>query len=228
VTQAPVGDLGARLAFVREQVADAARSVGRNPEAITVIAVTKFHPASLVRELAALGVADVGENRAQEAAAKVVEVGDASLRWHFIGRLQRNKARLVRGFATAVHSVDSVSLADALGGEGPVLDCFVQLDLTDDRSRGGVSSDALLPLAEHVLGVPGLRLRGVMAIAPLGEDPRRAFSRLRAASESVRALDASACAISAGMSGDFAAAIAEGATHLRLGTAITGMRPVRA
>lgn len=220
-----VDSLAERLRRVHERVADAARSAGRDPRQLTTIVVTKFHPASMVRELAELGVRDFGENRAQEAAVKAAETSDLPLRWHFIGQLQTNKAKLVRGFASAVHSIDRPALADALGKDDGDLDCFVQLNLTDDPARGGVARTELESLAEHVLGTPGLRLRGVMAVAPLGEDPRRAFARVREASDALRTIAPDADQISAGMSGDFEDAIAEGATHLRLGTAITGKRP---
>lgn len=220
-----VGSLAERLRRVQERVADAARSAGRDPQQLTTIVVTKFHPASMVRELTRLGVRDFGENRAQEASAKAAETSDLPLRWHFIGQLQTNKAKLVRGFASAVHSIDRPALADALGGDDRDLDCFVQLNLTDDPARGGVARPDLESLAEHVLGTRGLRLRGVMAVAPLGEEPRRAFARVREASDALRTIAPDADAISAGMSGDFEDAIAEGATHLRLGTAITGKRP---
>ncbi|MGN6126609.1 MAG: YggS family pyridoxal phosphate-dependent enzyme [Humibacter sp.] len=220
-----IGSLAERLRRVQERVADAARSAGRDPQQLTTIVVTKFHPASMVRELTRLGVRDFGENRAQEASAKAAETSDLPLRWHFIGQLQTNKAKLVRGFASAVHSIDRPALADALGGDDRDLDCFVQLNLTDDPARGGVARPDLESLAEHVLGTRGLRLRGVMAVAPLGEEPRRAFARVREASDALRTIAPDADAISAGMSGDFEDAIAEGATHLRLGTAITGKRP---
>ena len=222
------GTLADRLARTRERVEDAARASGRDPSELTIIVVTKFHPASLVRELAALGVRDVGENRAHEAVVKASELSDLPLRWHFVGQLQSNKARQVRAFASAVHSLDRPSLVDALRSDDRELDCFVQLNLTDDPGRGGVSETEFLSLSERVLRTPGLRLRGVMAVAPLGEEPRRAFARVRQASERLRTIAPDADAISAGMSGDFAEAIAEGATHLRLGTAITGMRPDRA
>lgn len=219
--------LAERLAAVDSAVAAAAREAGRDPESITRIVVTKTHPASLVRELAALGVRDVGENRQQEAAAKVAELGAQlpDLRWHFIGQLQRNKARAVRRFAAAVHSLDRAPLADALDADdGRVLDVLLELNLTDDPARGGVDPSRVEALAEHVLARPGLRLRGVMAVAPLGEDPRAGFARVRAASDRLRALAPEATAISAGMSGDFREAVLEGATHLRIGTAITGKR----
>lgn len=222
--------LAARLAVVQATIADAAHAAGRDPAEITTIVVTKFHPASLVRELVELGVHDVGENRAQEAAAKANELADAErLRWHFIGQLQTNKAKQVRRFADAVHSVDRPALVDALRADdgSADLDCFLQIALTDDPERGGVAPGRMLALAERVLATPGLRLRGVMAVAPLDEDARRAFARVRESSEILRTLAPGATAISAGMSADYAEAIAEGATHLRIGTAITGKRPER-
>ncbi len=217
-------ELSARLAAVDTAIADAAREASRDPGELTRIVVTKFHPASLVRELVGLGVRDVGENRHQEAAAKASELGDLALNWHFIGQLQSNKAKAVRRYAAAVHSVDRDSVVSALAGESP-LDVFLELNLTGDPGRGGVAAEALEPLADRVLSTPGLVLRGGMAVAPLGEDARHAFERVRAASESLRRIAPDATAISAGMSGDFREAILEGATHLRIGTAITGKRP---
>ena len=218
--------LGERLELVRAGVADAAAQAARDPSDITTVVVTKFHPAALVRELHALGVRDVGENRHQEAQAKSRELADLDLRWHFIGQLQSNKARQVREYASAVHSVDRASVVDALAGDVD-LDVFVQLNLTDDAGRGGVRPDDLEPLVERVLATSGLRLLGVMAVAPVGEEPRAAFARVRAASERVRALSPASTMISAGMSGDYREAILEGATHLRIGSAITGLRPER-
>ena len=221
--------LAERLAAVREGVEDAARAAGRSPGELTTLVVTKFHPASLVRELAGLGVRDMGENRHQEAQAKAAELADLDLTWHFVGQLQSKKARQVRRYASVVHSVDRLSLVDALaareGEAEPDLDVFVQLNLTDDPGRGGVADRDLEPLVEHVLETPGLRLLGVMAVAPLGEAPASAFERVRAASGRVRSLAPDASAISAGMSQDYREAIAAGATHLRIGTAITGNRP---
>jgi len=210
---------------VRAGIADAARAAGRSPEELTTIVVTKFHPASLVRELASLGVADVGENRHQEAQAKAAELSDLDLRWHFVGQLQSKKARQARAYASVIHSVDRVSLVDALRSDEWDIDCFVQLNLTDDPARGGVADRDLEPLVDHIVDTPGLRLLGVMAVAPIGEEPRRAFERVRLASERVRRIAPDATRISAGMSQDYADAIAEGATHLRIGTAITGNRP---
>ncbi|MGH1527311.1 YggS family pyridoxal phosphate-dependent enzyme [Leifsonia sp. L25] len=218
--------LAERLAAVREGVADAARAAGRSPDELTTIVVTKFHPASLVRELAALGVRDVGENRHQEAQEKAAELADLDLRWHFVGQLQSKKARQVRRYASVIHSLDRISLVDALKlDDAPDVDVFVQLNLTDDTARGGVADRDLEPLVEHVLATPGLNLLGVMAVAPLDEEPARAFERVRLASERVRTLAPEATSISAGMSQDYREAVAAGATHLRIGTAITGNRP---
>jgi len=207
-------------------VADAARQAGRDSSEITAIIVTKFHPASLVRELYDLGMRDFGENRHQEAQAKSVELASLDLHWHFIGQLQSKKARQAREYAAAFHSLDRVSVIDALSSSVDEIDCFVQLNLTGDPSRGGATFDQLEAVAERVLATPGLRLLGVMAVAPVGEDARSSFARVRAASERLRRLDPAARFISTGMSGDFAAAIAEGATHLRIGSAITGNRAV--
>jgi pyridoxal phosphate enzyme (YggS family) len=218
--------LAGRLAEVTGRVSDAARDAGRDPAEITTIVVTKFHPASLVAQLAELGVRDVGENRHQEAQAKAAELADLDLRWHFVGQLQSKKARQARAYASAIHSVDRVALVDALRSDEASVDCFVQVNLTDDAGRGGVAPDALEALVERVLETPGLRLRGLMAVAPLGEPARPAFARVRAMSELVQRLDPTAHDLSMGMSHDFRDAIMEGATHLRIGTAITGNRPV--
>ncbi|WP_181437272.1 YggS family pyridoxal phosphate-dependent enzyme [Curtobacterium sp. MCPF17_047] len=222
--------LEARLASVRSGIVDAARAAGRAADDLTLVVVTKYHPAALVRQLAALGVTDVGENRHQEAQVKAAELEDLGLTWHFVGQLQSKKARQARRYAHVVQSLDRASVVDAFAPteaepDPRVLDGFVQVNLTDDPGRGGVAPDDVDALAERVLATGTLRLRGVMAVAPLDEEPRAAFARLRAISERVRLLDPAATDISAGMSGDYADAIAEGATHLRIGTAITGNRP---
>ena len=223
--------LQARLSAVRDGIADAARAAGRAPDELTLVVVTKYHPASLVRDLAALGVTDVGENRHQEAQAKAAELADLGLTWHFVGQLQSKKARQVRRYAHVVQSLDRTSVVDAFAPneaepEPPVVDGFVQVNLTDDPGRGGVQPDDVEAMVARVLATGTIRLRGVMAVAPLDEEPRAAFARLRSISERVVSLAPDATDISAGMSGDYAEAIAEGATHLRIGTAITGERPV--
>lgn len=223
--------IGARLAAIDERIADAAKDAGRDAEEITRIVVTKFHPADLVRELDALGVRDVGENRQQELSAKESELADLSVRWHFIGQGQTNKAASIRRSADVVHSVDRTRFADALhkagGDASDQLDVLVQINLTDDPGRGGAAPGEVIALAEHILTLPSLRLRGVMAVAPLDEEPAAAFARLRSLADDVRVVEPSASWISAGMTGDFAEAIAVGATHLRIGSAITGPRPDR-
>ncbi|HMH58746.1 MAG TPA: YggS family pyridoxal phosphate-dependent enzyme [Galbitalea sp.] len=217
--------LSERLARVRAEVSDAARDAGRDPAEITTIVVTKFHPAELVRELAELGVTDVGENRHQDAAPKAAALRDLALTWHFIGQLQSNKVRAVLEYATVVQSIDRASLVAAIESTGLPIEAFIQLNLTDDPNRGGVAPGELDALTERVLTAPNILLRGVMAVAPLGEDPRAAFRRVRESSERVRLLAPDADALSIGMSGDFREAVLEGATHLRIGTAITGNRP---
>ncbi|GAB3633732.1 YggS family pyridoxal phosphate-dependent enzyme [Microbacterium shaanxiense] len=235
-----MSDLAARLSAIDSQIADAARSAGRDAADITRIVVAKFHPASLVRELHALGVRDVGENRQQELVSKRAELEQDQpsldgLHWHFIGQAQTNKAASIRRNADAVHSVDRIKLADSLhrasehpdeGAQG-ALDVLVQVNLTEDAGRGGAAPDDAQRLAEHILALPSLRLRGVMGVAPLDEEPASAFARLRDVADGIRLLDASATWISAGMTGDFVEAIAAGATHLRIGSAITGPRPDR-
>jgi pyridoxal phosphate enzyme (YggS family) len=217
--------LSERLASVRAEVSDAARDAGRDPAELTTIVVTKFHPAELVRELAELGVTDVGENRHQDAAPKAAALRDLALTWHFIGQLQSNKVRAVLDYATVVQSIDRTSLVAAIESTGLPIEGFIQLNLTDDPNRGGVAPGDLDALTERVLAAPNILLRGVMAVAPLDEDPRAAFRRVRESSERVRLLAPDAGALSMGMSGDFREAILEGATHLRIGTAITGNRP---
>ncbi len=230
-------DLADRLAAVDARIADAMRASRRDPGEITRIVVTKFHPADLIVRLHALGVRDIGENRQQELTAKRAEVPPlAGLRWHFIGQAQTKKARAIRAAADAVHSVDRARIADALhavagesaaGDEGTRLDVLLQVNLTDDPGRGGAAPVDVEALAAHVAtSCPSLRLRGVMAVAPLDEPPATAFARLADAGARVRSVVPDADWMSAGMTGDFEEAIAAGATHLRIGSAITGPRPV--
>lgn len=226
-------DLSARLAIVRGGIADAARSAGRPVGDITTVVVTKFQPVSLVRELLELGVRDFGESRHQEAQAKAAELAGNGITWHFVGQLQGKKARQVRAYSSVIHSVDRESLVTALGtpldsastDASDGVDCFVQVNLTEDPARGGVSIPDLAPLVERVLGTPGITLLGLMAVAPLGAEPRRSFALVAELGAQMRSMAPKAQFLSMGMSQDYAAAIAEGATHLRIGTAITGNRP---
>lgn len=225
-------DLQSRLADLDARIMDAARSAGRDVSELTRIVVTKFHPAELITHLHELGVRDVGESRQQELTAKREELRHLDdLAWHFVGQIQTKKARAIRAASDVVHSVDRERLADALHAadpDGARLDVFLQVNLTDDPGRGGALPGDITRLAEHVAGsCPSLRVRGVMAVAPLGANPAEAFARLADLGESVRTVVPDATWMSAGMSGDFAAAIAAGATHLRIGTAITGARVTR-
>ena len=217
--------LADRWADVTARIADAARAAGRAPDDITTIVVTKFHPASLIRQLVQLGATNIGESRHQDAAPKAAELVGEPLIWHFVGQLQSNKARAVSDYCSVIHSVDRTSLVDALQRAQKPLDVFLELDLSGQPGRGGAQPHELDALAERVLNTDTLRLRGLMAVAPLGAEPRGAFAQLRSYSERLRTLAPEASDISAGMSGDFVDAIAEGATHLRIGTAITGERP---
>lgn len=227
--------LAERFETVSAGIADAARAAARNPAELTTIVVTKFHPASLVRDLFALGARHFGESRHQEAQPKIAELSDLEATWHFIGQLQSKKARQVRAYADVIHSVDRESLIEALaltgalpadaGPDESVRDIFLQVNLTDDPERGGAAPADVPRLAEAAAAAPGLTLLGLMAVAPLGEEPVRAFARVRELSERVRSVVPTSTALSMGMSGDYAEAISEGATHLRIGTAITGNRP---
>jgi len=222
-------ELATRLAAVRSRVSEACRRAGRPDDGVTLVVVTKTHPASDVGLLASLGVRDVGENRDQEAAAKHEECAGLGLRWHFIGRLQSNKARSVARYADMVHSVDRPALVGALDraahAAGRRLDCLVQVSLDGDTERGGVAVEGFDALAAAVAGAEALRLRGVMAVAPLGADPARAFAALPGLLGRAARYAPEADVLSAGMSGDLEAAVASGATHLRVGTAILGARP---
>jgi pyridoxal phosphate enzyme (YggS family) len=210
---------------VAEQVAQACRDSNRNPDEVTTIVVTKFHPPSVVRELHALGVRHVGENRHQDAAPKAQEVADLDLSWHFVGQLQSNKARAVAAYCDVIHSVDRESLVDALAKYEGSVEVFLEVNLTDVPGRGGVEPADLTKLAESTLAAGNLRLRGLMAVAPQDESPAEAFDRVLTYRDGLLTVAPEATELSLGMSGDFPEAIARGATHLRIGTAITGKRP---
>lgn len=220
--------LRARLQDLRRRVDAGCVAAGRPPGDVTVIAITKTFPAEDVRLLAQLGVSDVGENRDQEASAKHQVCADLPLRWHFVGQLQVNKARSVASYADVVHSVDRLRLADALSraavAAGRELVCLVQIALDEAAGRGGVPAAEAGRVADAVAAAPGLSLGGVMAVAPLAGSADSAFSELAQVAAKLRVTHPSATVISAGMSGDLEAAIAHGATHVRIGTALLGHR----
>ncbi|MGY1697285.1 YggS family pyridoxal phosphate-dependent enzyme [Geodermatophilus sp. SYSU D00814] len=223
-----------RLAAVRRRIADAARAAGRDSSSVALLAVSKTFPADDVRALAALGQTAFGENRAQELTAKAAELADLPLQWHFVGQLQRNKAAAVARTGAVVHSLDRLPLARALAraGEeaGRPVEAFVQVDLGgaagELAERGGAAPDDVPALADAVAGLPGLRLRGLMAVAPRDEEPGPAFARLAALAARVRADHPDAAELSAGMSADLEEAVAAGATLVRVGTALFGSRPL--
>jgi pyridoxal phosphate enzyme (YggS family) len=223
--------IAAGLGGVRRRIADAASEAGRSPDDITLVVVTKFFPASDVRILAELGVTDVGENRHPEAGDKLAECHDLGLRWHFIGGLQSNKAAAVGSYADVVESVDRLKLVNALDrgahGRAHEVDVLLQvsLDPPGREGRAGADVSELPALADAVEAAGMLRLRGLMAIAPLDEDPRTAFERLAELRASFVAERPHATWLSAGMSNDFEVAIGAGATHVRVGSAILGARP---
>lgn len=225
-------ELVASLGALRSRIADACDATGRGTSSVVLVAVTKNHPSADVRTLAKLGVLDIGESKDQEARSKIKELeakGLTDLRWHFLGRLQRKKARAVAGYAHAVHSVDRAVLIPLLeegvekAGRAP-LEVFLQASLDGDPERGGAAPEELAELADAVANSPHLRLRGLMAVAPLDGNPDAAFARLAELSADVRAQHPEADALSAGMSHDLEAALRHGATHLRIGTALLGRR----
>ncbi|MER6001838.1 YggS family pyridoxal phosphate-dependent enzyme [Nonomuraea angiospora] len=221
-------EIAAGLAEVDTRIAAACRAVGRDRGEVTLIAVTKTRPAEDVRILAELGVRDVGENRDQEAAPKAHELEDLPLTWHFVGQLQTNKVRSVVAYADVIHSVDRLRLVEAISKEavrqGRRVGCLIQVALDDDPERGGARAADVLELADEVALAEGLWLGGIMAVAPLGEEPAKAFARLRDVATRLEEQHPRATMISAGMSEDLAEAIAYGATHVRVGTALLGRR----
>lgn len=240
VTPQRRAELARRLAAVRARITAACVAAGRDPAEVELMAVTKFVAAADVAALLDLGVTLLGENRPQEATRKVAEVAAlrpaARPRWHLVGGLQRNKARLVAPWAAMVESLDSVRLADALdravaravdeGLRAGPLPVLLQLSVDGDPARGGIPAAGLAALADHVAGRAALRLVGLMAVAPLGADPDASFAAVARAAEALRAAHPGATVVSAGMSGDLEVAIGHGSQVVRVGTALVGDRPI--
>ncbi|MCC3768155.1 YggS family pyridoxal phosphate-dependent enzyme [Streptomyces sp. UNOC14_S4] len=230
-------ELAENLARVEERISSACAAAGRGREEVTLIVVTKTYPASDVRLLAELGVRHVAENRDQDAAPKAAECADLPLNWHFVGQLQTNKVRSVLGYADVVHSVDRMRLVTALSTAavraGREVDCLIQVALDAESGergeRGGVAPDGVLELADALAAAEGLRPAGLMTVAPLAGPyagrPRAAFDRLMEISTGLRAAHPAANMVSAGMSADLDDAVAAGATHVRVGSAVLGVRP---
>ena len=215
-----------------ERVEGAAKASSRNLEDITLVVVTKNHPHQLVLDLLDLGARDFGENRDQDASPKaklIAEEASQDYNWHFIGQLQTNKVKSVLEYAGFLHSLDRPSLLDELQKrirerQHP-LKVFIQVNMTEDEGRGGITPKNLGAFAERVLESPGLELVGLMGVGGLEVAPEAEFERLATLSQDIQRLAPEASRLSMGMSGDFEAAITYGATHLRIGTAITGNRP---
>lgn len=237
-TEARRAELTAALSEVRARIAAACRAAGRAPEDVRLVAVTKTFPVTDAALLCDLGLLDLAENREQEAVAKAADLRglrpEAPVRWHMVGRLQRNKARSVVRWAAEVQSVDSVRLAEALAravrsaidaGErsGP-LDVLAQVSIDNDPARGGHPLDTLDTLVEEITRKGDLRLKGIMAVAPLTMTPEEAFTRLAAAADRLREDHPEATELSAGMTGDLEVAITHGSTCVRVGTALLGSR----
>lgn len=225
----PYPDLPQRVAEVRARIAERqARAGWTHP--VTIIAVTKTHPAEAVRAAAAAGITAVGENRVQEALSKQMELTDVTIEWHLIGSLQRNKAKQVVGKFALIHSVDSLALAQDLakrvapGTRQPIL---IQVNCSAEPQKGGVEPDGLAALVEQVSGLPQLELRGLMTMAELTDDEgrqRSTFRRLRELRDATERGGVKLPELSMGMSGDYLAAVDEGTTMVRLGTLLFGER----
>jgi pyridoxal phosphate enzyme (YggS family) len=228
-------ELKRRLEHVREQIAAAARRANRRPEDITLVAVSKTHPPKLIREAIAAGATDLGENRVQEADAKIAEVGPTAARWHLIGHLQSNKARSAVELFDLIHSLDSASLAhrlDRVCGEVKrnTLPVLIQVDLGKEATKTGAAESEVPEIVAAIKKTSALRLAGLMTLPPYFDDPEEArpfFRRLRELRDELRgqgAFEDQGGELSMGMTHDFEVAIEEGATIVRVGTAIFGVR----
>jgi pyridoxal phosphate enzyme (YggS family) len=231
-----LSQLASRYQQVLARIASACLASVRNESDVELVAITKNHPAEVVAELVDLGHLHFGENRDQEASPKSLRLAeirpDSKPTWHFVGQLQSNKVKSVLRYARVIHSIDRASLVSELAKQLPKFEGsysgFIELNLTADPGRGGVLPENLPALAESVLNLENFELLGVMAVAGLGEDPKAEFEKVLSASSKLQELAPSANQLSIGMSEDFEVAIAIGATHIRVGSAITGPRPTNA
>lgn len=219
------------LAAVRGRIAAAAARAGRRTDSVTIIAVTKGHPLERVREAAGAGLLDVGESRVQEATAKQAAWPDAPVRWHLVGHLQRNKARLAAGRFALIHSLDSLRLADALeagaAAAGVVQDVLVEVNVAREPQKSGAMPEEAPDLVARAAGLPHLVVRGLMTLAPYDAPAavqHRVFGELRELRDRLATSDLELAVLSMGMSADFEAAVEEGATMVRLGTILFGER----
>ena len=236
---APAQDeLAVRLTAIRDRIATAAKSCGRAPEEVGLIAISKTHPASVIKRVIEFGAADIGENRVQEAEGKIAEVGRNAARWHLVGHLQANKARRAVNLFDVIHSLDSLDLAQRLdrlcAEEGiETLAVLIQVDLGHEETKSGIDESELTHLVEGLGPLSRLKLTGLMTLPPFFDDPEQSrsyFRRLRELRDELAARGAFASGkgeLSMGMTNDFEIAIEEGATMVRVGTAIFGERGPR-
>jgi len=224
-------NLAFRVHDVRSRIERAAAAAGRDPASITLVAVSKTQPAEVVRAAATLGVTEFGENYVREAAEKIEALADLPLNWHFIGAIQANKTRAIAAQFAWVHSVDRLSVARRLSDQrpfhAPPLNLCIQMTLVPEPNKSGVLPSDLPALAQGIAVLPRVRLRGLMCLPPAEPDvpaQRELFARLRRLLEAMNSAGLQLDTLSMGMSGDFESAIAEGATHVRIGTALFGQR----
>ena len=228
-------NLPQRLQAVHARIAAAAARANRSVSEITLLAVSKAQPLETLRALAALGVHDFGESYLNEAVDKLEALATLPLTWHFIGRVQANKTRIIAEHFQWVHGLDRLHIAERLSAQrpfhAPALQVCIQVNLAEEASKGGVAPAQLAELARAVAALPRLRLRGLMCLPPAESDPERQrawFARLRALRDTLNARGGPLDTLSMGMSADFESAILEGATVVRIGSALFGPRPARA
>ena len=227
-----MSQLATRYKEVQERISAAASASGRQGSDVELIVITKTHPTIVVAELADLGHRSFGENRDQEAKPKAMELDllrpNSNFDWHFVGQLQSNKVKSAMSYAKTIHSLDRPSLlkeiAKQLAANETQIDCYIELNLTEDLNRGGLDPSMVKQFAELALAVQGLNLLGVMAVAGLDVDPRVDFETAVRTSRELQEIAPEAKALSIGMSADYEVAIELGATHVRIGSAITGPR----
>jgi pyridoxal phosphate enzyme (YggS family) len=221
-----------QVRLVRNRIESATRAAGRSVDSVTLLAVSKGHSVNSIRAIAEAGVRDIGESYLQEALEKIEQLQDAGLTWHFIGRLQANKTRVIATHFDWVHGVERLKIAERLSEQRPFhalpLNVCLQVNIGGEASKGGVTVPELPALVAAVAALPRLKLRGLMCIPPDEDDPARQrmwFAAMHRALEELNGAGAGLDTLSMGMSGDFEAAIAEGATIVRIGTALFGERP---
>jgi len=225
-------ELKRNLEQVRQRIKSAAERVGRNADDIKLVAVSKTKPVEMIKDALSLGQYDFGENYAQELRDKMAEISDARIRWHYIGSLQRNKVKYLVGKVALIHSIDSVSLIEEIekraGSQGIKVPILLEVKLSEEDSKSGIEPSGLVSLAERALGAKAIELKGLMTMPPYFEDPEKArpyYIRLRQIRDELeKKLGVNLPELSMGMSNDFEVAIEEGASYIRVGTAIFGER----